>query len=114
MRLNFVPSYYSSARKEDVSIYILYEGGTRFRPARIIFVRYMLQRPVSTNSRTIETTNGDRTHTHTHTQTHTQTDRHLQINIYEWLTPLFIRWRNAFQACPYHICTVHVTAAGRY
>ena len=36
------------------------------------------------------------------------------IIINEWLTPLFIRWRNAFQACPYHICTVHVTAAGRY
>ena len=36
--------------------------------------------------------------------------------LYEWLiiTPLFIRWRNAFQACPYHICTIHVTAAGRY
>ena len=49
------------------------DGGTRFRPARIIFLRYMLQRPVGANSRTIETTNGDRTDTQTHRQTDRQT-----------------------------------------
>ena len=54
----------------------------------------------------------------------------IQLNADEWLTPLFIRGRNAFQACPYQFNTVdmaervsglpvsysyvHVTAAGRF
>ena len=55
------------------------DGGTRCRPARIIFVRYMLQRPRSV---LIVVRSRLRTGTgHTDTQTHTHTDRHLQINI---------------------------------
>ena len=53
------------------------DGGTRFRPALIIFVRYMLQRQVGTNSRTIETTNGDRTDRHT--QTHADICKYSRI-----------------------------------